>query len=619
MAHDRKPPPYPFPAVGCVWQAKGSTEVADGTALAAMRRSKTVMFKDESEPAVADNEALADQRGVRGLRLTRLTEPSSTAVADGETPEPEPVEMTPPVVDLAGLDSDSDSAAHSIAGDTAVDSETDGGADDTAVADSRRQQRLAPKTPVQGSPTHGHSSKHNSEPEVGNFGLFFGNWGLRGTVGGNDAAKLRRDTQDRQILKSPGQVVVVVEASRELEELLRLPAVAAEDSAQGGLQGRSTHEHFVVRGDEQSAVLIAARTDNTTSLECLMHEVHDDHEYREKGKLKIARSRMLVGKVGFKQNIGHLGTNIVVCGVHGHYRTMKMEWPQAWNAFWDRLAEYVRTFSIQFLAGDFNMSFTEVPKQLRNRGILCDCVAWYPWQQAGDTRAAVAAASEQRLGFDSCGIFCIGGSVQVSTPWSLQHIDILAAVAGDHPDLDVYEGTNVPGQPWACYRSRTFNERPTDKDLKARLRDLLTPSTTTEELENIPRREGKHYCPYLRLKQKPMNKNEWLVGGIMHNGAHFPLCVFTNNSSARSEEAVKMRNNRLWEKKGKGAKGRKGSWESNRPDTAVAENAYSGKGPKGSWENYRPDTAVAQSTYFGKPLNKGKGARSYYTADPQSR
>ena len=95
-------------------------------------------------------------------------------------------------------------------------------------------------------------------------GCFFGNWGLRGTVGGNNAAKLRRETQDRQILKSPGQVVVLVEASKELEELLRLPAVAVGDSAKGGLQGRDTHEHFVVRGDEQSAVLIAARTDNTT-------------------------------------------------------------------------------------------------------------------------------------------------------------------------------------------------------------------------------------------------------------------------------------------------------------------------------------------------------------------
>ena len=32
---------------------------------------------------------------------------------------------------------------------------------------------------------------------------------------------------------------------------------------------------------------------------------------------------MLVCKIGFTQNIGHLGKEIVVCGVHGHNRTMK--------------------------------------------------------------------------------------------------------------------------------------------------------------------------------------------------------------------------------------------------------------------------------------------------------
>ena len=84
---------------------------------------------------------------------------------------------------------------------------------------------------------------------------------------------------------------------------------------------------------------------------------------------------MIVAKVDFKQDVGHLGEDIVVCGAQGHNRTMKMECPQQWDAFWDRLARNVRDYNIRLLAGDFNMSLTEVPNQLRRRGIVCDCAA----------------------------------------------------------------------------------------------------------------------------------------------------------------------------------------------------------------------------------------------------
>jgi len=504
--------------------------------------------------AVADAEALADQMRVLGVGKNKQ---SPSTVADDEAEGLGRVDLAPAVAVWHGTGSseeDDASETHSIAGDT-VDSEADGDADDAEVSAALRQRRLAPREPLQTNRERNPSSKYNSEPEVGNFGLFSGNWGLRGTVGGKDAQRLRREIQDRQILRNPGQVVVVVEASRQLEELLQRPPVEGDSEPQSRLQARSTHEYFVARGREESAVLVAARKDSVSSLECLHHEVHNDHAYKEKKKGKIARSRMMVCKVSFKQNIGHLGKEIVVCGAHGHYKTMKMEWPQAWVAFWDRLARYVQTFGIQFLAGDFNMSFTEVPKQLRSRGIACDCVAWYPWQQPREQPMAVTMTTEQRLGFDSCGIFYIGGGVHVQTPWSLQDIDILAAVAGESPFLDVYPGTNVPGQPWHCYRSRAYGERPDEKNLQDRLRDLLTPSTRQEELESIPTREGVNYCPYLRLKQKQMDKNEWLVDGGIHNGAHFPLCVFTNNSSARSEKRSRERSD-AWNRKGAKGKGK---------------------------------------------------------------
>ena len=61
--------------------------------------------------------------------------------------------------------------------------------------------------------------------------MFFRNWGLRGTVSGKAVQKLRRETQNRQILKSPGQVVIIAEASAELERLLHILTLLLEGGA----------------------------------------------------------------------------------------------------------------------------------------------------------------------------------------------------------------------------------------------------------------------------------------------------------------------------------------------------------------------------------------------------
>lgn len=273
-------------------------------------------------------------------------------------------------------------------------------------------------------------------------------------------------------------------------------------SGGGGLEPRSTKEYFVVRGNEELVVLIARRTDNISTLECLKYEVHDGHHYKKKGKNNMARSRLLICEVVFKQNIGHLGEEIVVCGVHGHNRTMKLEWPQVWVEFWDRLAQHVKSYGIQFLAGDFNMSITEVPKHLRSRRIQCDCVAWYPWQHTVGSSPAVAGILPAGLGFGPCGIFYIGGCVDVHPLWGLQHVGRLAAVAGDDRDLDVYGVKSAPGQPWRCYTSKGNKETDADKNLGNRLHNPSAPTTSPAELSRLPKRVGQHYCPYLRLKQK---------------------------------------------------------------------------------------------------------------------
>ena len=113
------------------------------------------------------------------------------------------------------------------------------------------------------------------------------------------------------------------------------------------------------------------------------------------------------------------------------------------------------------------MNFTQVVRQLRSRGIQCECIAWYPWK-VKDT-----PGRELPLGFDSCGIFYIGGCVDVSMPWMLKDVHILTEIAaaidqkctqyGQKP-LHEYESKNAPGQPWKCYRFRTDTKKKPDKE-----------------------------------------------------------------------------------------------------------------------------------------------------------
>ena len=71
---------------------------------------------------------------------------------------------------------------------------------------------------------------------------------------------------------------------------------------------------------------------------------------------------------------------------------------------------------------------------------------------------------------------------------------------------------------------------------------------TDKSLEEMYCNRPNWYCPYRRVHQKAMDRNEWLVDGMVHKGAHFPLCIFTRNADGRGEEAF----NRRAAKKGRG-------------------------------------------------------------------
>jgi len=497
----------------------------------------------------------------------------------------------------AGYENESDediSGAGSIAGDSIAESQCED--DPTAVA-AMRQASAAPKTPQQGErgyENHGRPSKtpwiHNEDPNVGNVGIFFGNWGIFGD-GGDAAKKARRIIQDRQLMNCPAQLIVLAEATPAVEELLRLPGIPgkphADDHSQPpGLTQRESFEHYVVRGDEPvTALLVAARTNTCSGIALLEYNVDCDHEYTVKKKQKQARSRTMVCEVAFKQNVGHLGKNIVVAGHHGHNHTMKFMWPEVHKQHFDLLAMRIGKYRIKFLCADFNMSVTEVTKQLRSRGIKCDCCAWYPWIHA------TTEVNGQALGFDSCAIFFIGGDVSIKMQWDLSRLHILTAVAGTpereelEKEMDMYDTLNKPGQHWSCYHSKNFYEPVDEKNLTERLVDLLTVST---EPWQLPMKSASmNFCPHLRLVQKQLDNEEWLVKDCdldvtMHNGAHFPLCAFTKNASARSRNAAAKRSQRAMSQWTQSLQRAVAQWT---PPSAVADNSAAAVAENMPWQD----------------------------------
>ena len=66
------------------------------------------------------------------------------------------------------------------------------------------------------------------------------------------------------------------------------------------------------------------------------------------------------------------------------------------------------------------------------------------------------------------------------------------------------EGGNFPGQLWWSYRSVKEDENWPKKDFKARLTEMLQPTTNDDEyVAWFQQNQGKGYCPFLRS-----NKND---------------------------------------------------------------------------------------------------------------
>ena len=534
-ARRRGPSP---PAVAAVQTPAVANAAPDGTPMPT--RAPPVVAPDEAPIAAPDEARMRTRARVSFDADTAYVAPDVDAVGDSE-----PVASATRRVDTVG-DSESDAesvVSDSIAGDTASDTE-----DPAYVARSRD-----PLVRIHGSiePHVWHaSSVHNSDPEVGNTAVMFGNWGTRGTT---SSARPRRLMFDRQLTKSPAHLIMLAETTPHCKLMLEHPLLSEPDivpDPQSRVQGRPVCEHWVVRGEEdEAALLIAVRKDVATGIQLLFHTVNPDFHYRTKGKDKIAKTRMMVCAVFYKQNLGHIGTKLVAMGVHGHCLTMKNHKPSVLVLFWDRVAALILEHGVHVLSGDWNMAFTQVRSELKQRKVLVTCAAWTPWLMGDAASIPEFRGKDPPIGHDSCGIFMVGPDIEVKAQWGPSAIPILTAVAGaeprlpelpnDKPDtwwrrvLHTYDRRSAPGQHWSCYRPT----QPRDGiDFARSLHDLLTPATSQTDLDLIPKRDGSFYRAYLRVKQKPLDPREWLVQGAPHNGAHFPLCIFFGNSTWRSKE-----------------------------------------------------------------------------------
>ena len=428
-------------------------------------------------------------------------------------------------------------------------------------------------------------ASHNKKTQVGNIGIMVGNWGERAKT-----SKDQRVVQDKQIQGNPAQIVILLEANEDCKELLEQEArkvmedVLEEESLNeleedgprpqsrhlekarvGNVAARQWFQHHAIMSTFPKGIqiLMAARKNNCKGMKILYSKEWVDGLFKKDKKNKEAITRVMVCQFDWRQNLGHIGLVVKVMAVHMHYHTANMKFSnEVSNKWWDKLSDVIYEHQPRFLVGDFNMSLTQVIPRLTERGHKVDTCSWYPWIKTDVDESCRG----YRLGMDSLGMFHIGGDVQCLLTWDWDSIGSIlkkAAVGADvefphepqwRPDvLDPFAGANTPGKMWHCYKNKK-DEKEGDFTLGYKLEQLLQRSTSNGRLEQLKTEAharhdyGYDALPaYIRLKEKSLDTREWLVDIAkrkMHNGAHKPLCVFLNNSSQRSEKAMKDRKER---------------------------------------------------------------------------
>ena len=212
----------------------------------------------------------------------------------------------------------------------------------------------------------------------------------------------------------------------------------------------------------------------------------------------MAISRSWIAKVTLPSSVGFLGKehNVMVVHMHNDLANNVLG-AQKLFSFWGWLWDKIKTYRVQVLMGDFNMSLFRVIPELRNRGVTIDLGAWYPWKSL-----------EGEPMSDSCGIFFVNlpgmytldkklGDLHDKDPTGVLSrglpVGASAAVAETFRSggYDLIEANGGPGMPFKTYLPKQNDLAAEIEDAKAKLTPSLTPSTQSAAVAASRERDRK--------------------------------------------------------------------------------------------------------------------------------
>ena len=398
-------------------------------------------------------------------------------------------------------------------------------------------------------------------PKECNIGWFFANWGQVPKAGA------KRERIDTVLKKNPATVIGLCECDAVTDAHLRSTGTRGTTRdvddpqlrVENVMDQRDAFSYLTIRGHEEHSILLGVRQGLGTDLKMLFWERRDEGTYRRSGRHNNSRahaySRCLIARVTLEHSAGALGKSHVVMVNHVHNiianlgaRSPKLIEHIAW------LADKIRTYNVQVIMGDYNMSLFHAVQSFRSSGIILDVGAWYPWKSL-----------DGRPMSDSCGIFFVNlpGEYKLYHGLSCLHAEgdtglfykSSSVVAGQRADIgyDRIEEKAGPGMPLKTYVPKGDDVDNWDMKIRA----FLTPCAKSAALVDQYRKvkQGNHYRRddvepnFLRMKEKRLEQTHWLVEGRNVGGSHFPLCVFTNNLGRRSPQRTAERRRAAVERK----------------------------------------------------------------------
>ena len=255
-------------------------------------------------------------------------------------------------------------------------------------------------TPICNATPH---PQHQARSREGNIGWFFANWGQ---VPGKGP---KRERIDIVLKKNPATVIGLCEADAITDAYLRKTAFRGTTKDENDpqlrvgdrMEQRDAPQYLTIRGNEESTLLLGVREGIGNELKLINWERKLECTYHRKSKNATSRataySRCLIAQVTLDISAGALGTSHVVMVNHVHNNianatpnSEKLRAHMAW------LADKIKTFKVQVIMGDYNMSMFHAVAFFRSCGIVVNVGAWCPWKDLDGQPMS-----------DSCGILFV--------------------------------------------------------------------------------------------------------------------------------------------------------------------------------------------------------------------